>query len=238
MTENDSPLPDTAVTLYRTYSIRASGFIDPVTATESDDAGRYEIYLPTPFPGWIGARLDGYAPLYRRIEAIAPGVTVSNLRLIRASSEIRGQVRGPGLRPLSNVLITTIPQSAAPQFGVGVWDGIHTDSTGRYRVASLPSGTWNISATSNGHLYQGKTVDLGSNERIQVDFDLSHAAKTISFRVKDHAGRVLVPVASCRHAATTDEMGIVTISLPDDALPFQCSMIVEGCQGDSRDQRS
>jgi len=223
------PVPGTVVSLYGDrYSLTVK-FAQPLAEGACDSAGKYEIRLPAPFSGSMTARQDGYVPVNCILDLKSPGVIVRNFALKEGRGIIEGRVFELGGKPLANVLVrpVPVPPYIGPYGYIALPDHILSNARGVYRIANMPPGDWNITTNLGGYLTQTKGISMDSGRHERIDFELT-PVPTISLAARNSKGKTIFAHAICPHGATTEENGVMTISVPADANPFKCGIRAEG----------
>lgn len=187
------------------------GFHAQAYDTSADDAGRYEVVVPAPgaYSVMAGMTADGGMRSFVELRREVPLVARHRLDIELPGGAIRGQVRGPDGRPMRDVLVSG---SRDDGHGLGSLSGgggsslVATDQEGRYELALLGPGSYNVTAggsfrsevpirAPSAARAQRTGIVLGADEVLEgVDFVLARAGE-VRGQVRDKAGN-RIPSAS------------------------------------------
>jgi thermitase len=137
---------------------------DGTRTVVTDAAGQYTIDDVPPGSYQVVASKEGYQSSSLTATVLAGNTTVANLCLneIVVTGSITGSV--------------TDAQNGVPIAGATVTDGTRattTDATGKYTIADLPAGTYQVTAGKSGYHSSSSTVTVVSGGTAVVNFSLN-----------------------------------------------------------------
>jgi len=185
-------------------AIAGAAVTDGTRTTTTDAAGKYTIANVPPGTYQVTASKSGYYSSSVTVDVVSGGSAVANLAL----NEIPGTITGS----------VTSARDGSPIMGVTVTDGTRTtttDATGKYTIANVPPGTYQVTASKSGYYSSSVTVDVVSGGSAVANFSLSEIPGTIAGAVtsaKDGSAIVGATVTDGTRTATTDATGTYNIA--------------------------
>jgi subtilisin family serine protease/protocatechuate 3,4-dioxygenase beta subunit len=201
---------------------------DGTSTTSTDATGKYTIANVPPGTYVVVASKAGYQSSSLTVNVFSEGTTVANFSLneIIVPGSISGTV--------------TSAKDGLPLVGATVTDGTRTtstDATGKYTIANVPPGTYQVVASKEGYETSSLTVNVLQGTTAVANFSLSQIIVPGSItgavtNAKDGSPIVGVAVNDGTRTALTDATGSYTI---DNVTPggYQVVASKEGYQSSS-----
>jgi thermitase len=135
---------------------------DGTRTTTTDATGKYTISNVPPGTYQVTASKAGYYSSSSSVTVVAGAAAVANFAL----NEIPGSISGT----------VTSAKDGSPIVGATVTDGARTtstDATGKYTIASVPPGTYQVTASKEGYASVTSAVTVASGGTVTINFSLS-----------------------------------------------------------------
>jgi thermitase len=177
---------------------------DGTRMTTTDATGKYAISNVPPGTYQVIASKAGYYSFSSSVTVVAGSTTVANFAL----AEIPGSIAGT----------VTSAKDGSPLVGATVTDGTRTtttDGTGKYTIANVPPGTYQVTASKAGYQSSSVTVMVVAGNTVVANFSLSETPGAITGTLtsaKDGSVIAGATVTDGTRTTTTDATGKYTIS--------------------------
>jgi len=177
---------------------------DGTRAATTDATGTYTIANVPPGTYQVTASKSGYYSSGLTVTVVSGGNAVVNFSLGQIPGSITGSV--------------TDAKDGSPIAGAIVSDGTRTtttDVTGKYSIATVPPGSYQVTASKSGYYSSSLTVTVVSGGNAVANFSLSEVPGAITGAVtsaKDGSPIVGATVSDGTRTTTTDVTGKYTIS--------------------------
>jgi len=177
---------------------------DGTRTTTTDATGQYSIANVPPGTYQVTASKSGYYSGSLTVTVVSGGTAVANFPL----SEIPGTITGS----------VTNAKDGLPIVGPTVTDGTRattTDAAGKYTIANVPPGTYQVTASKSGYYGASVTVTIVSGGNAVANFSLGEIPGAITGSVtsaKDGSVLVGATVTDGTRTTTTDATGKYTIA--------------------------
>ena len=185
-------------------SVVGATVTDGARTVLTDSAGQYSINDVPPGSYQVVASKEGYETVSLTVDVLSETAAVADFSL----DEIPGSITGS--------VSSTKDGSAIA--GAAVTDGTRTtttDAAGKYTIANVPPGTYQVTASKSGYYSSSVTVDVVSGGSAVANFSLSEIPGTIAGAVtsaKDGSAIVGATVTDGTRTATTDATGTYNIA--------------------------
>jgi thermitase len=135
---------------------------DGTRTTSTDAMGKYTIASVPPDTYQVTASKSGYYSSSSSVTVLAGTTAVASFSLTEVPGAITGTV--------------TSAKDGSPIVGATVTDGTGTtttDATGRYTIANVPPGTYQVTASKEGYVSVTSAVTVVSGGAVMTNFSLS-----------------------------------------------------------------
>jgi thermitase len=195
---------------------------DATRTTTTDATGKYTISDVPPGTYEVVASKEGYESLSLTVSVLSG----TNSGATAVANFCLSQIIVPG--SISGTV--TNAKDGTPIVGVTVTDGTRVtsgDATGKYAIADVPLGTYQVTASKAGYYSSSVTVNVLSGATAVVNLSLSQIPGSISGSVtdaKDGSPIVGAVVTDGTRTTTTDATGKYTITnVPADTYQVTAS---------------
>jgi hypothetical protein len=162
---------------YLACGIPAGGLVRVSAVHDVDSTGVIDLQMP--FDGihqrdlYVGAARSVRVPV---VDAMldSTGFGTDSLTVKRGDGLLRGRLLGATGAPLANARV------AMREAGLEV----RTDSAGRFAMATLPKGTWNLDVRAVGYDALTRPVDVLQDDSSTVSFTMSRFVAVDTFRIR------------------------------------------------------
>ena len=227
-TTQDEPIRGATVTLYTSINAETRELSAPLVIDVTGKNGDFEIQLESELTAWLRIDSPGFASVDEWIVLDTPGIQERFYRLRRVSAAIVGVVRDRTDQPISGVFVgTTFPKIytsvrthfVSPQT-------TRSDTSGRFRLDSLPAGDISLSFLKRGYLPTWESVQVAEEEVHHLEISLQEG-RAFPIRVQNLRGQSLTSASIKLDSGMgfpADEQGVVQVLFPPEAAVQEVSL--------------